>query len=526
MLIRSIGARLTAAFTAAAAAMLALFALGTWYFVMQTAAARADQTLADYTRAFVDAWATEYAERAGTPHAAPNAAAAAAGDAVPQFRYTERRVLVFDGAGRLVAATDTAPVAPALTLRRIADPAGRLGALRAAARPAHVATATLDGGADDEVPVRAAATRVAVGGVPFTVLTLRSLRADDEATETFTEALAVAVPLALVLAAAGGYWLVRASLAPTVEMARAAARLGGDHTRHERLPVRTPHDELGELATVFNGLLGRVEEGLARQVRATEQQRQFMADASHELRTPVTALASVADVALARADRDPAELRDALDVVRTESRRLGRIVDDLFLLARADAGQLPVRMAPIYLEEVLETSARAARALAAARGVALDAPPADEAPFTGDAHLLGRLVLNLLDNAVKYTPAGGHVWLRLTRQPATPAGPAAYTIAVEDTGCGVGEDARARLFERFFRGDAARTRAKQAPGDEDAPADGRAGGAGLGLAIAQWIAEAHGGTVTLAATGPHGSRFEVRLPVDHAASATGATIAG
>ena len=513
MLIRSIRVRLAAWHTLAVAVLLALFSGGTWLFITHSARIRADGAVVDLTRAYIDAWRLERAERPD----APGQAVAAAADAIREFRYAERRVLVFDGAHRLVAVSDTTPLAPALTLRLLTAPNGGAGvpALLARATAAVPAMTTLHGGGHDADPILAAATPVSLDGLAFTVVALRSLRAEDEAIEAFTEVLVVAVPLALVLAAVVGYALTRASLAPVVAMAQTATRIGGG-TLHERLPVLTPHDELGALATVFNDLLARVETAFAQQARAAEQQRQFMADASHELRTPVTALTTVADVALARRDRDDAELRDALRVVRDEGRRLGRIVKDLFLLARADAGQLPVRRESIYLEEVLQSSARATRAVAAARGVSLDVPPADEAPFLGDPHLLGRMVVNLLDNAIKYTPAGGRVRATLGDAGRAPA----YVLAVEDTGCGIAAASQPRLFERFYRADPARTR-DAAPQSSDGDASAAAGadpaadapsGAGLGLAIARWIAEVHGGEVTLAWSGPHGSRFEVVLP--------------
>jgi signal transduction histidine kinase len=345
---------------------------------------------------------------------------------------------------------------------------------------------------------------VALAGEPYTVVALRSLRAEDEASESFATALAVAIPIVLLLAGVGGYLLARASLAPVVAMGRQAQRISASNL-HARLPVENPRDELGGLAEVLNVLLARLEQAFEQQQRAAEQQRQFMADASHELRTPVAALRSVADVALARPDRDPAELLEALDVVRGEARRLGRLVDDLMLLARADAGQLPVHMAPLFLEEVLHDCARAARGLAVARGITLVAPPADEAAFVGDAHLLGRAVMVLLDNAIKYTPPGGEVRLTLER-----AGDA-YEIAVEDTGPGVPPELSQRIFERFYSVDVARTRA---PRGEDGA--GGAGGAGLGLAIARWIVEAHGGALRLCDTGPAGSRFVISLPTEPA----------
>jgi signal transduction histidine kinase len=289
-------------------------------------------------------------------------------------------------------------------------------------------------------------------------------------------------------------------------MGRQARRISASNL-HERLPVENARDELGGLAEVLNGLLARLEHAFEHEQRSAEQQRQFMADASHELRTPVAALSTVADVALARNDRDAGELREALDVVRGEGGRLGRLVDDLLLLSRADAGELPARRERLYLEELMQDSARAARGLAATRGVSLIAPPAEEAPFVGDSHMLRRLLMILLDNAIKYTPRGGEVRLSLDRDLAGES----YRISVEDTGPGVPAWATERIFERFFRVDESRGRTPE--GNVGAPS------AGLGLAIARLTAEAHGGTVHLDATGPGGSRFVVTLPVPGRAEA-------
>ena len=512
--LRSLPVRLATWHTLAVAVLLAAFSGGTWLFVTRTARARADRALADLTRTFVQAWAAERSEQIG----AADPTRSAAMDVIREFRYRDQRVLVFDGAGQLVATSDSTPLGAgdvsALLVRsplvpQLAAATSGSSVVRTVRPPGR------HGGHDGAM--RALFTRVSVARTPFVIVTLRSLRPDAEALDAFGDVLAVAVPLALLLAAAGGYVLTRASLAPAVAMARQAAAIGED-TLGSRLPVRDPHDELGELARVFNALLDRVETAFERQARAAAQQRQFMADASHELRTPVTALTTVADVALGRADRPAGELVDALDVVRGEGRRLGHIVDELLLLARADAGQLPVHRERLYLEEVVEASARAARGLAAVRGVVLDAPLADEAPFVGDRHLLRRLLANLLDNAIKYTPAGGRVRVTLERDDAraqpTVAGHAVargighYVVTVEDTGCGIAPADQARIFERFFRADPARTRGIP----DRRPAD-HPGGAGLGLAIAQWIAAEHGGCVTLAASGSEGSQFVVTLPM-------------
>lgn len=523
-LLRSIRARLTAWHTLTLAALLLAFGLSAWFFLVRSAQHRVDKGLRDLSAAVLVAWQGE-SEDEGT--SAAHAAAAAA-----EFHDRDQRVLVFDAAGALVAISDSAPLSPELTPARLADsrrgPLSRL--LASIAKDAASASgggyATIRDADEDGVPVRAFARSFMAHGAPrpFTVVTLQSMRAEDDASEAFLRALMLAIPIALVFAAAGGYLLARASLSPVLAMGRQAARIS-ENTLNERLPVTNPHDELGSLASILNGLLERLEDAFRRQQNVVEQQRRFMADASHELRTPITAVGTAADVALARPDRDRDALRETLDVVRGQARSMGRIVNDLLLLARADAGQLPVRREPVYLEEVLHDCARAAGALAATRQVRLVAPPADEAPFAGDPHLLRRLVAILIDNALKFTPAGGTVRLTLERGDA-------YRIVVEDTGPGVPEPDRERIFERFARSDASRTRTPASggvigsagrvadsgqpegvDGPVEAARDVASGGAGLGLAIGRWIAEAHSGTLVLEKTGPSGSRFVASLPL-------------
>lgn len=498
MLARSIRTRLALWHALVVAALLGAFSVGTWAFLTRTMLQRVDHSLGDVVRVFVEVWDDERSEDGSAP-------AVAVTDAVAEFRYRDRRMLVFDARGGLIAISDTTPLVPALRTAALGRPGGPLTSLVAAAAPGRAAFATFHGGRADEAPVRALAARVSSVGVPFTVVALRSMRAEDEAQEDFVAALGVVVPLVLVLAGAGGFVLARASLAPVVAIARQAARTS-ESTLHERIEVVNPHDELGQLASVLNGLLARLDDAFARQKRMTESQRQFMADASHELRTPVAALCSTVDVTLARPDRDKAALEEALRIVGGEGHRLGRIVDDLFLLARADAGQVPVRRERVFLEEIVEECARAARAMATARGITLSTPVADEAPLLGDGHLLRRLIMILLDNAIKYTPAPGRVDVTLERSPPTADGQW-YHIAVSDTGPGVPEDARERIFERFYRADEARSRSAERP-------DSGSAGVGLGLAIARWIGAAHGGDVTLADSGPGGSRFVVTLPAD------------
>ena len=489
----SIRVRLALWHTLTVAALLVAFSIATWIFLVRTTGARADQSLGDMANAFVKVWGGVRAEE-------ETSAAASSVLAASEFRDRDRRIVVYDSARRLIAMSDTTPLTPGLSRPRLSDlQHGPVATLVRNATPQSRLFTTLDAGGDGGAPVRAHAIRISDEGQPFTVLALRSLRAEEDASESFATAVMVAIPIALLLAGVGGYLLARASLAPVVAMGRQARRISASNL-DERLPVENPRDELGGLAEVLNELLTRLEHSFEHEQRSAEQQRQFMADASHELRTPVAALSSVADVALSRKDRDPRELREALDVVRGEGSRLGRLVDDLLLLSRADAGELPARREHLYLEELLQDSARSARGLAAARSITLVAPPAEESPFVGDPDMLRRLLMILLDNSIKYTPRGGEVRLSLDRDEAGES----YHISVEDTGPGVPTWAAERIFERFFRVDESRTRAA-----EDA---GGVASAGLGLAIARLTAKVHGGTVHLDATGPGGSRFVITLP--------------
>jgi signal transduction histidine kinase len=254
--------------------------------------------------------------------------------------------------------------------------------------------------------------------------------------------------------------------------------------------VANPRDELGRLAETFNELLARLEASL-------DQQRQFMADASHELRTPVTIARTAARVALQQPTRAEGEYRETLDIVEQETIRLSRIVDDMFTLTRADAGNYPMRLTPMYLDEVVDDAVRAARVMGASRGISVEVACVHPAPFAGDEDLIRRLIINVLDNAIRFSPASGTVRVALDR-----AGDE-YALSVSDQGPGIAADAQAKIFERFYRVTAARTH----------EGDGGGGGAGLGLALAKWIAQAHGGDIRLATSSRLGSTFVMMLPV-------------
>ncbi len=356
------------------------------------------------------------------------------------------------------------------------------------------AYATITDEADSD-GARAFAHRVVVGEQAYIVVVLRRLDEMTDIMERAGSALLTSVPLALLVASLGGYFLARKSLAPVVLMSAAAARIGATNL-HERLPVANERDELGKLASVFNNLLARLHESF-------EQQRRFMADASHELRTPLSIVRGESEVALSKNSRTLEDLRESLAIVHDEGRRLTSIVEDLFTLARADAGQFTLAKRDLYLDELACEAAHSVRSLAAKREVSINCDGRVELPFHGDESLLRRMMTNLLDNALKHTPIGGSVKVTAARQDG------AYVLSVSDTGCGIPVDAQPHIFERFYRADKARTRAAISNGD-GGEADG--GGAGLGLSIALWIAEAHDGQLTLERSDAAGSNFVVKLP--------------
>ena len=264
----------------------------------------------------------------------------------------------------------------------------------------------------------------------------------------------VALPIALLLAGGGGFWLASVGLRPITEMARQAAVVpltGVDDLGHA-----DRRDELGLLARAFNGLVARLRAAL-------QAPRQFTADASHELRPPVSVLRAAADVALRQDRREESDYRESLGIVRDQARRLSRLVEHMLVLARADAGGYALRPVDLYLNEVVDECGRALRALSTERCVSIRVGSGPDMIFRGDEDLLRQMVLNVLQNAVQHTPAGGSVAIDIEHTAERIA------IRVTDSGSGIAPADQTRIFDRFVQLDPAR----------------RAEGTGLGLPIAE-----------------------------------------
>jgi two-component system, OmpR family, sensor kinase len=294
----------------------------------------------------------------------------------------------------------------------------------------------------------------------------------------------IVAPCSVLLAGALGWWLTGRTLHPVGAMADAAARI--DAGGAERLPIADPADELGRMGARFNALLDRVETALA-------QQRRFLADAAHELRTPIARMRG--RVELAGLAPSPETDRVALQAVSGDLVRASTLVGELLLLARADADPRAAVLAPGYLDDVVLDVVGAFTPVAQAAGVALAVDAVDEAPALLDADLVHRLASVLVDNAVRYTPRGGRVGVRVARENGH------AVLEVRDTGIGIPAGEQERVFERFFRGSAARVRAPE--------------GSGLGLPIARWIAREHGGELTLSSGQEGGTVARLALPSVH-----------
>jgi heavy metal sensor kinase len=337
-------------------------------------------------------------------------------------------------------------------------------------------------------PVRVLTRPVLAGGRSTSLLQVgMSLESVTMARRRFLLATAAVLPLALLLASGGGWLLARRALQPVDRMTEAARRISAEQLS-ARLETTATNDELERLAETLNAMLSRLD-------AAFRQVRQFSADASHELQTPLTILKGELEVAL-RAPRSPEEYQRVLASALEECERLASLVDGLLLLARADAGVLRMERQPVDLALLVEEVGAQVRMLADAHALTLCYGLVEPLIIQGDHAHLRRLLLNLVDNSLKYTPPGGQVTLTVQRQDTWAA------LHVSDTGIGLSPDEQAHIFQRFYRAAHAQVR--------------EAGGAGLGLCIAHSIVQAHGGYMQVESAPGCGSTFTVFLPLPDA----------
>lgn len=317
-----------------------------------------------------------------------------------------------------------------------------------------------------------------------------SLRPLESSMAQLRLVLGVVVAGAATIAAALGWFLATKAMRPVDRMTQAARAIGRSTDLSRRLPEPEQRDELGRLAATFNEMLSRLDQAFVTQQR-------FLADASHELRTPLAAIRTNISTLLRGASSEPGVQAEILQATVRETDRMGRLVADLLVLARADAGQ-PLGRRRLELDRLLLEVYQQAKALAC--GVRLVLDDLEQVEVDGDPDRLKQLLLNLMDNAVRYTPAGGTVCLGLVQRNGW------AVITVRDTGVGIAAEHVPRIFDRFYRVEQPQLRG--------------ASGTGLGLAICRWIAEVHGGRIVVTSQLAMGSTFTVYIPADASLTST------
>jgi heavy metal sensor kinase len=332
-------------------------------------------------------------------------------------------------------------------------------------------------------PVRVLTRRGRIGNTPVVIQVARSEAAMRTDLQQLALILALGLPLAVAVAGLGGYTLARRALLPIERMAERARTITAERL-HDRLPVHNPDDEMGRLADVFNETLARLEGSF-------EQMRRFTADVSHQLRTPLTAIRSVGEVGL-REHRDEAAYRGIVGSMLEEADRLASLVDRLLMLSRAETGEARASAEVFDLYELAEEVAGHLEVLAEEKRQSIVCERVDGrggSYASADRFAIRQALINLVDNAIKFSPAGGQIRVCVAdaRDEAV--------VEVIDSGGGIDPAARPRIFDRFYRA-----------------ANAEAPGAGLGLSIAKGAVEASGGRLTLTASGPGGSTFQIALP--------------
>jgi heavy metal sensor kinase len=335
---------------------------------------------------------------------------------------------------------------------------------------------------DGGVPLRVLSRKGEIAGSPVVIQVGRSEQAMRQQIRTLALILLLGLPVGVATAGLGGYMLARRALAPIERMTERAETITAERLS-DRLPLSNPDNEMGRLATVFNATLARLEESF-------EQMRRFTADVSHELRTPLTAMRSVGEVGL-RGRRDEAGYRAIIGSMLEEVDRLAGLVDRLLTLSRAETGTATRSIEPVALKDLAESVVVDLAVLAEEKSQQVVVEAHGTPRGLGDRLMLRQALINLVDNAIKFSPAGTAIVIRVVESAAH------AVVDVVDRGPGIPAAAREHIFDRFFRA-------------SSAPAD--VAGTGLGLSIARSAVETSGGTLTLEQSDEHGSTFRIRLP--------------
>ncbi len=322
-------------------------------------------------------------------------------------------------------------------------------------------------------------------GVNFTIAVAYSLRELDDVLENLFSIFLYLIPSVVLVSIVGGLYLANKALAPVHDVTMRARKITAENL-DQSIPQRPIDDEIGRLVQTMNDMIHRLHNSFA-------QVRQFSSDASHELRTPLTIMRGEIELAL-RSEKNPDEYRRILASTLEEILRLKTIIDNLLTLGKADHGLYDMKLEEVHLDAMIHDLYDDSTMLAASKNITVELKKAEPVTMVGDKGRLRQLFLNLVDNAIKYTPVGGHVALSVERQNGS------AHIEVEDTGIGIPPQDINKIFDRFYRVDKARSR--------------EMGGTGLGLSIAKWIVELHRGAIEVQSEVNKGSKFTVRLPIN------------
>ena len=472
-LLNSTKTRLTLWYVGVLAFILTIFAVLAYFFFTFTLYSQTDKSLSEVGTSF-EITAKRHLNNKNEKMSVDEAI----GHTAEDVSFKNYKIFVFSSEKRLLWETKTLELEP-----NIRDETASKWVQRFTERR----EANIDGFSTEGESFRVHYHPFQIDGKSFYLIVIHPLDKQKDLLSKIQYAFLIIVPLVLILTSFGGYFLAQKSFSPIAEMSRKAEKIDAANL-YERLPVENEEDELGSLAKSFNRLLERLN-------LSFEQQKRFMADASHELRTPVAIVRGESEVSLTKNDRKSSEYRETIAIMQKEAERMSRIIEDLFTLARADAGENPLSKSLVYIEDILADTVKAFRSMGLKHDVSLVVKNNHEMPFEADEHLLRRLFTNLIDNAIKHTKT--QVVIDTARKNGN------YEIKVSDDGKGIPHKSQKHIFERFYRADKSRSRRKNSP---------IGSGAGLGLSISQWIAELHEGTLELTKSDAEGTVFTVTFP--------------